>query len=401
MDTIILREGEQTFVSSEKLSHHDAATLAERIPNGSVEPSEQEKVSGWEVTVHDAAGIFALSAHVQVIIQPKFGQASLMELLAYTRDLPISRPAPGATRVEPISIVNRWVELFIEAVSYILAVGLHKEYVIRKKPSFWIRGRLDVGMTMRRPAFLPPICEHQELTVDNDHNQILYAALQLVADSPVLPDGLRGEAVRLVQAFRRSVTFIPASEALRRVPTYSDMNLHYEAAHGMAMLILSGAAPSIRDGSSIGPSFLFSTNRLFEEAVYRYLDAHLPSEWIVKWGHKCSFADNPRIVEMTTDILVCRASDGQAVMVLDCKNKRRFYHQDAYQVVAYAKALDITLSGLVYPTTLVVSPDGGFGRDRPILLRHLVFDLNDTVASAGRTFLRQLLAFLELVRSAR
>lgn len=300
----------------------------------------------WLIRTRSWVGSLGLPS-MTLRILPKCGLANLLRMLSEVYELGRVEPEL-VTRHELDDPAALLVTMFVARVQQLLRRGVRRSYCESEHTIAAIRGRLLVTEALRRPGTLERglPCRFDEYTHDITANRVIrYTLAQL---GPTGVANLDGQVRQLRREFA-SVGFEPVTPAALQALRYDRLDRHYAPIHALCRLLLEARGLGERDGAHTGPSLLVDMNRLFEQFVARRLRALAPRGWTLTQQTVGSLDQRGRIRAIPDLILRER---GEPRLVLDTKYK---LHQglprsaDAFQALAYARALGVRHGVLLYP----------------------------------------------------
>ena len=254
--------------------------------------------------------------------------------------------------------VDLFARVLNQGVARLVARGLDRDYLSVREDVRGLKGKLDVGTTVKRNLLLAgkTHCGFDELSHDISQNRILKATLrQLTLASNLHPD-LRREAERLYRKLD-AVSDVPLSVGLFRSVRIHRNNQFYGFLLQICRVIHDNLLVNEKEGSISFVDFRDDEHRmgrLFEEFVRRFCRRETGwrvSRPTINWsGTRGSTARLPR---METDIVL---QAGVRTIIIDTKfyseplsarfGKRRVISGHLYQIFAYVMNLT---GGTVYP----------------------------------------------------
>jgi 5-methylcytosine-specific restriction enzyme subunit McrC len=224
-------------------------------------------------------------------------------------------------------------------------------YVAIEEEATALRGRLRVSEQISRSRGLPlPLqIAHDDYLPDVIENRLVKTAAELLLRLPRLP-ARTGSSLRRIRSSLESVgsVDIPFSDD---PPPISRLNRHYEAALGLACLILEGASITAGDGRTTSIGFVFDMNKIFEDFLSAALiDALHDIGGSVQLQYGGRHLDHEGELRLKPDITWWQG--GRCRGIVDAKYKQlrdaRFPNSDAYQMLAYCTAFALPGGFLVY-----------------------------------------------------
>jgi 5-methylcytosine-specific restriction enzyme subunit McrC len=175
--------------------------------------------------------------------------------------------------------------------------------------------------------------------------------------------------------------------------SYSRLNQDYATLHALCRFFLEHTGPLLANGSHQFMPFLLNMAQLYERCVANWLQAHLPPPYRMKAQESTTLGPNDEL-RFQID-LTLYGENGRPLAVLDTKYKTpdRPSPTDVSQVITYAKAKGCHHALLIYPQPLAQPLHVTVG---DVQLHTLTFGLDESLDSAGQTFIQQLWARLHL-----
>lgn len=244
-----------------------------------------------------------------------------------------------------------------KGVSRQVKQGLYREYVPMQEDLSVMRGKLNMGETVRLKVQNKQKlgCEFDEFSEDNLYNQILKVTIyRLIRAEDVAPE--RKQALRRVSVFFSNVRLIQPDHIAWNRLIYQRNNRNYELLLNICYLVLNSLLQSTDEGNYKLIEFSDEQmNMLFQRFVFEYykqehkeLDVSAP---IMKWTEETE-ESNPLIKYlpvMKTDV-VLKQKQGERTLIIDTKyyksiftqnyTKQSFDPANLYQIFAYVKNMD-------------------------------------------------------------
>jgi 5-methylcytosine-specific restriction enzyme subunit McrC len=296
---------------------------------------------------------------IRVDIRPKVKPRSLF----YMMSTPFKASVWDSQTVEMAEashLVEAFLPSFLKHVEAALSRGPLHRYRSQEDRLPTIRGRILFEQQLRTSPGIPlPVSvRYDDYTPDIEENRVLLAAirrLQYLSST----QATRQRLTRLDAALAQ-VTHVPYSTS--NLPTFhfDRLNVHYESATRLSLLVLKNSGLEHRVGHQPAVTFLADMNKIFEDFVVGSLRQKLGlSARDLDQGsahhhmYLDALAGDKGVVRLKPDITWWRGS--KCVFVGDVKYKRLttkgFEHADLYQLLAYLVALDLPSGLLIYPTS--------------------------------------------------
>lgn len=249
-----------------------------------------------------------------------------------------------------------------KGVSRQVKQGLHREYVPMQDDLSVMRGKLNMGETVRLKVQNKQKlgCEFDEFSEDSLYNQILKVTIhRLIRAEDVAPE--RKQALRRVSVYFGNVRLIQPDHIAWNMLIYQRNNRNYELLLNICYLVLNGMLQTTEDGSYKLLAFSDEhMERLYEKFILEYYKQHHPEldpkSVQVKWN----LTEQPDetmiqfLPKMQTDITLQK---GNKTLIIDAKyygksmaqsySKETLRSAHLYQIFAYVKNMDTTNTGNV------------------------------------------------------
>jgi 5-methylcytosine-specific restriction enzyme subunit McrC len=355
--------------------------VALEVPSAKTQGSWKLSSLGW-------VGSLPIGDGTVLRLLPKVPLANLFAMLEVAYDL---RGFELLTGVVPAASLDDYYErlahVLARRVRDRLRRGLYRRYVGEQDRLPYLRGRLDLTSSVRRPWSSRLDCHFEEHRSDVDDNRILAWTLdRALRCAPCGRAEVRASLRQALRQLRHHTTLAPCTVADCRGRTYDRLNDDYRPLHALCAFLLSHTGPSHESGDRESLPFLVDMASLFESFVSRWLSQHLPDQLMLRAQPHLAVGDG---LAWRPDLVLHRRSDGRPLAVLDCKYKRPVSpaSDDVAQVVAYATHLGTDRAFLVYPIDLPRPLDVHVGS---VQVRSAGFLLDDDLDAAGHRLLSQL-----------
>ncbi|MGC9514354.1 McrC family protein [Methanocrinis sp.] len=347
----------------------------------------------WSLTANGWAGHIPLTPEFQIALLPKVEIRNLFGMLEYAYRLKSKslKFPEGLTDCDSLEeFYERLANLFALRVLDRGRKGFFRSYQPRKDRIPYVRGRFEIKKSCQKPWMVKPECCYEEHTSDVEDNQILAWTLRRILQSGICTERSLPQVRRAYQSLRGLATPVPCEPQDCAGRLYNRLNQDYQPMHALCRFFLEQSGPSHRIGDRTMIPFLVDMPKLYELFVAEWLEAHLPSGFVVKPQEEVALGQEGRIKFKIDLVVYDRGTQKEkALFVLDTKYKApdRPGNDDISQVVTYANIKDCQETVLIYPTPLNL--DVMIGKIR---VRSLTFSLDGDLDQAGSRFLEDLLS---------
>ena len=340
----------------------------------------QELRNGVAVSTTSYVGSIRAGS-LAVRIAPKLKGPSFSALLAYAVGLPVSLLPEHDVPLTVSAFQDLVVSSLTAEISRLLAGGIYRTYRTREAPLTTPRGRIlfsDLARGSMTTAALP--CRFDERHENVLPNRVLLAGLDLAVRLAVNHD-IRARAQRFRAILGEWVESVELSgETFRALRDGSSrLTSSYEPAFGLIRLLVAGSGVGLGGGSEPTevPGFLLDMNRLFQDALERFLSEWLEGATVMPqyrledvFRYEPEF--NPRRQRPPMprpDFVLCQR--GQVIAITDAKY-RDLWEQSLppsmlYQLSVYALShADCRTAVILYATTATSADEARIAISDPI-----------------------------------
>jgi len=209
-------------------------------------------------------------------------QKVLIDMLRECRWMQVYAQDKASLRFKLNSILEAYLELFVQECEEIVRVGLVKKYRAVENNCTALKGKLLFGKQIQHNLVHKEhfYTRHQIFDRENIFNQILLKALKLIpiiSQSPFLKDRVYSLLLSFPELEDTKVT---ASTFEKLV--YNRKTLRYKEAMEIAAMLLLNYRPDVSSGNNHVLAILFDMNDLWEEYIFRQIFKNKPSTWMIK-----------------------------------------------------------------------------------------------------------------------
>ncbi|SET99388.1 McrC family protein [Hymenobacter actinosclerus] len=277
----------------------------------------------------------------------------LLRMLRESGTLRMDSLSNAMLREKENSLLDIYLDLFLNEVEALLHRGLVKRYRHTEGQQMALRGAIQFGAHIARNLVHQErfYTRHQTYDHQHLHNQLIRQAL-LFLPRLTSSSTLRGRTARALLQWSDTPTIKVTAATFARL-VFDRKTEAYRPALVIARLLLLNHRPDLNGGTNDLVALLFNMNQLWERYLLRTLQRiGEPLGWKVqKPSYKVFWeATTGSTSQMQPDILV--TIPGKGNIVLDAKWKRpqgRPAEADLRQLYAYAHHYNAKLTALLYP----------------------------------------------------
>ncbi|WP_053058492.1 McrC family protein [Pedobacter sp. BMA] len=297
-------------------------------------------------------------------------QSILIDMLRICRALDTPTASDAPLRLKSNSILDLYIERFIQEVNFLLHTGLIKRYKKIEGNSTALKGKLLLQKHFTKNLVHQERFYVEKTSYDQNHliHQILYKAIK------TLPRICNNQYL-VSRCYQLLLNFPEVSEIKIDATLFDKLGLdrksaHYRSAVAIAKLILLNLRPDISSGAGSSIAILFDMNKLWEEYIYRMLQKANDGTLKIYGQRSTGFWKHLHTSRsLKPDIIIEKTGpDGsKGYTVLDTKWKnlhgqlKNVGMDDLRQMFAYHHYFDAVKCYLLYPGEDYIQ-DGNFHR---------------------------------------
>lgn len=216
-------------------------------------------------------------------------QKVLIDMLRECHWMKLYAKEKASLRFKPNSILEAYLEIFINECETLVRQGLVKKYRATTKNSTALKGKLLFAHQIQLNSIHKErfYTRHQIFDHENIFNQILIKALRLVpllSQSPYLQDKVSSLLLLFPEICDAEV-----NESTFEKLIYDRKTIRYKEAIEVAAMLLLNYRPDIITGQNHVLAILFNMNDLWEEYIFRQLYRHKSGNFHIKPQNKKPF----------------------------------------------------------------------------------------------------------------
>lgn len=248
-------------------------------------------------------------------------QQVLIEMLRECNWMKIHANEKASLQYKYNSILEAYLELFINECESILRQGLLKKYRFEESNCNSLKGKLLFGKNIQKNLVHQEhfYTRNQKYDRNNIYNQLLLKALKLIptiSNSPFLKD-----RVYSLQFTFPELNDISVNEQTFNSLIFDRKNYHYQSAIEISAMLLLNYRPDISSGNNKILAILFDMNSLWEEYIYRQIEKWNIYDWNIAPQDQSDFwkqlhSNRKKVIK--PDIVI---SDANKTIIIDTKWK--------------------------------------------------------------------------------
>lgn len=208
-------------------------------------------------------------------------QKVLIDMLQECRWMRVYAHEKAVLRFKANSILEAYLELFLQECEELVRQGLVKKYRAIDKNCSALKGKLlfqkqiQVNLVHKEKFYT----SHQVYDLENIYNQILLKAAKLIpilSQSPFLKD----RVYNLILSYPE-LEDISVNQSTFQNLVYDRKTIRYKEAIEIAAMLLLNYRPDISSGQNHILAILFDMNNLWEEYVYRQIIRNNIHGWLI------------------------------------------------------------------------------------------------------------------------
>lgn len=309
-----------------------------------------DRFGSWRLAADSRVGVVWREGEWELRVKPKLAIPRLMFLLGYAADPNGWRDATAPFAAEEhlfAAVASGFAHHARRAFS---PAPIHG-YVTVEEQAPTLRGRLRFSDQLARWSGMPIPLEltHDDYSADVAENRLLRGATELLLRLPRVPERARRQLLAVRASLANVLPTAPAPDV--KAPAITRLNAGYAPALALAELILRHTSIATDGGGIQSVSFVFDMNKVFEDFLSTALRSALERHGgEVRLQDRRERLDLGGAIRLIPDITWWRGS--RCLAVIDAKYKRlidaRFPNADAYQMLGYCTALELSRGYLVY-----------------------------------------------------
>jgi 5-methylcytosine-specific restriction enzyme subunit McrC len=281
----------------------------------------------------------------------------LLQMLAECKHIKRESVSEAALRRRENSLLELYIEMYLDAVEQIIHAGLTKKYLHFRQQTMALKGKLLFAQNIRKNLVHKEwfFTEHTVYTQDNGYNQVIKRGLDVVTKLNCR-SYLKERASGLLLCFH-NISDVRVTEKTFDKLIITRNTEGYKEPLYIAQLLILNYSPDIKSGTDDLLAILFDMNLLWQEYILLQLRKSAPEGTSVYKGSKLFWESQ----SIDPDIVV---ETPEGFHILDTKwkvlDQSKPSASDLKQMFAYNIYWNCARSILLYPKT-DSGPDGSYG----------------------------------------
>ncbi len=272
--------------------------------------------------------------------------------------------------------------LFCIELTKIIEQGLLKRYVTKEENETFLKGKLLTKRHLDYNKNITPkfYIRYHDLTCDNQENQIILRALNLVIPMIRLNQTLKFKLLQYEQILKKEIELnLSIGSRDCDLLSYNRLNKRYKKIIEFSRLILiQNFIRSTKKGKSKGFNFLVNMPNLFEDFITAMMKEVIQHDeefnaFQVLSQTKFNTLDIEKKITTKPDLILQKKDTEEYPLILDIKYKKTEKNSDFYQIIAYSLAIPTSKKCcLLYPKSETPLKEKG-----PYHVRRQLFEDNE------------------------
>ncbi len=296
-------------------------------------------------------------------------------LLSYSWNKLEEKDIVSVEQIDTDRALDLFAKVLSNGMAYIMRRGLDRGYIANVEQTSRLRGRVDIGRSLKTTFFRSPalFCEYDDLSHDVLHNQIVRTTISRLLRVKELDGSIR-EELRFIDGRLRHISLIPLEKKHFALVQLHSNNSFYDFLLKVCELVHDNLLISEEEGDWKFRDFLRgeeAMGRLFEAFVRNFYKIHQSELFVVgceiiNWqARPLGETSVDRLPAMRTDVSLTSRT---RKIIIDTKyyyealhtyyDHQSIHSRNLYQLFAYLENLPHEDEGeahcegiLLYPTT--------------------------------------------------
>lgn len=312
-----------------------------------------KKGLGKIISIKNYVGIICINDGYTIEILPKICNINdikhtrkiFMNMLRSTKNIPFKTIQKGYIKVDNISILDIFINEFLNYLDDILICGIASKYVSVSESSTYLKGKVDYSKQYKNSIYKNRFfITHETFTINNPENRLIKSTLLLLKKTAY--------STRIQKILSYFDTILPSKDYLK---DFAHCNIKsYEEILKWCKVFLMGNGFTPFADNFLTYALLFPMQKVFEDYVANLVKKSVSNYEVKLQSREKYLIDIPKKFSLIPDIVLYNDTN---TIILDTKwkllniNSKNYgiSQQDMYQMYVYAKKYESNRAILVYP----------------------------------------------------